>query len=91
MAEEGARIVVLDIIDNRLNKLLRNTEKRRVGYSVCRRITSPEDTKRMAEETVKQFNRIDNWSTNAAMLSGITRKPFFEIPVDEWDKLMAVN
>ena len=92
MAEEGARIVVLDIIDKQAQQTVEEIQ-RKGGSAIAfvGDITSPEDTKRMAEETVKQFSRIDILVNNAAMASGITRKPFFEIPVDEWDKLMAVN
>jgi NAD(P)-dependent dehydrogenase (short-subunit alcohol dehydrogenase family) len=54
-------------------------------------VTSEEDTQGMAEETVKAFGGIDILVNNAAMIYGITRKPFIEIPPQEWDRLMTVN
>ena len=45
----------------------------------------------MAEESIRAFGRIDILVNNAALIYGITRKPFIEIPVEEWDRLMTVN
>jgi 3-oxoacyl-[acyl-carrier protein] reductase len=54
-------------------------------------VTSEKETERMAEETAKAFGRIDILVNNAGMYFGLGRRPFHEIPPEEWDRLMAVN
>jgi 3-oxoacyl-[acyl-carrier protein] reductase len=54
-------------------------------------VTKVEDTLRMARETVEKFGRIDILVNNAAFYYGISRKPFYEIDPEEWDKVMEVN
>lgn len=61
------------------------------GLAIKVNISDEEDTKRMAEETIKKYKRIDILINNAAMYSGVTRKGIIDIPLAEWDKLMAVN
>jgi 3-oxoacyl-[acyl-carrier protein] reductase len=92
MAEEGANIVIADILLKEAEQTA--AEIRAKGSSAIWLkvdVTSEKDTLHMAEETVKQFGRIDILMNNAAMLYGITRKPFIEVPIAEWDKLMTVN
>jgi 3-oxoacyl-[acyl-carrier protein] reductase len=92
MAEEGAMVVLADVLDKEAEKTAQ--EIRTNGgsaLSVKVNVTFEEETIRMAEETIKMFGRIDILINNAAMFYGITRKPFMEIPPAEWDKLMAVN
>ncbi len=92
MAEERAKVVVADILDKEAQQ---TTEEIRTkggsAIALTVNVTSVEDTLRMADETVKQFGRIDILVNNAAMVYGVTRKPFTEIPVAEWDRLMTVN
>ena len=92
MAEEGAKVVVTDILDEQAQQTAEEIRKKG-GSAISLRVdvASEEDTQRMVAETVKQFGRIDILVNNAAMIYGITRKPFMEIPVAEWDKLMTVN
>ena len=47
----------------------------------------------MARETLARFGRIDGLVNNAAIYQrpGLFRGPFDQIPVDEWDRVMAVN
>ncbi len=48
-------------------------------------------TQAMAAETVQRFGVIDALINNAGVYAGLKRRPFFEIPVEEWDRVMAVN
>jgi 3-oxoacyl-[acyl-carrier protein] reductase len=45
----------------------------------------------MVASTVRQFGRLDVLVNNAAIFSTIAMKPFWELTVPEWDRLMAVN
>ena len=49
------------------------------------------DTVKMAEETVNTFGTIDILINNAAVVYGLTRRPFHEIDSNDWDKVMSVN
>ena len=92
MAEEGAKVVVADILDKEAQQTAEEIRAKGGSATALKvNVTSEEDTLRMAEETVKQFNRVDILVNSAAMYYGITRRPFNEVPIAEWDKLMAVN
>lgn len=54
-------------------------------------ITKPESTKAMAEATVEAYGRIDGLVNNASLMSSLPRRPWTEIPVEEWDRVMAVD
>jgi len=92
MAEEGAKVVVADILGNEARQTAKEI---RTGGGSCLSlnvdVTSEEETIQMAERTIKEFGRIDILVNNAAMLYGLGRRPFYEIPVEEWNRLMAVN
>ena len=92
MAEHGAKLVIVDILDKEARQTAEEIQARN-GSAIALKVdvTSEEDTLGMAEETIKQFGRIDILVNNAAMVYGITRKPFTQIPPAEWDKLMTVN
>jgi 3-oxoacyl-[acyl-carrier protein] reductase len=56
-------------------------------------VSNPEDTEEMARATMERFGRIDGLINNAAMFQrpAMSRVPFDQIPVEEWDRLMAIN
>ena len=92
LAEEGARIVVADILSNEAQQTameIRDKGGSSIGMKVD--VSSEEETSRMAEETIKEFGGIDILVNNAAMIYGIGRRPFHEISAEEWNRLMAVN
>jgi 3-oxoacyl-[acyl-carrier protein] reductase len=92
MADEGADIAVVDILEEEAQQTAREIEARgRSAVSLKVDVTSEEETIRMAEETVKQLGRIDILVNNAAIYFGIGRRSFYEISTEEWNKLMAVN
>lgn len=48
-------------------------------------------TEAMAARAAQTLGGIDALVNNAGVYATLTRKPFFEIPVEEWDRVMAVN
>jgi 3-oxoacyl-[acyl-carrier protein] reductase len=45
----------------------------------------------MAEAAIGAYGRIDALINNASLMSTLERRPWYQIPVDEWDRVMAVN
>jgi 3-oxoacyl-[acyl-carrier protein] reductase len=92
MADEGAKIVIADILEKEARQAAEEI-KAKNGSAMALKVdvTSEADTLSMAGEVVKKFGRIDILVNNAAIVYGMTRKPFTEIPLGEWDKLMTVN
>lgn len=92
LAKEGARVVMAaHRFDTEAATQAANEIESRDGMALEVDVASEDDTRHMAEETVKKYGRIDILVNNAAMYRGISRKGILEIPVDEWDRLMTVN
>jgi 3-oxoacyl-[acyl-carrier protein] reductase len=92
MAEEGAKVVIADILEKEAQETAQEIKAK--GGSVKSLkidVTSEEETTMMAEETIKEFGRIDILVNNAALFYGLGRRPFWEISASAWDQLMAVN
>jgi 3-oxoacyl-[acyl-carrier protein] reductase len=92
MAEEGAKVVVADILEKEAEEAASEI-KAKGGTAVAIRadVTDEKSTLKMAEETVKKFGRIDVLVNNAGFYHGMSRKPFNEISSEEWDKMLAVS
>jgi len=90
LAEEGAAVVVADILDGA--KVVQEIESAG-GKAIALKVdvSKEEDTNRMASETVNVFGRIDLLVNNAAIFINIERHPFYEISAEEWDRVSAVN
>lgn len=54
-------------------------------------ISSGDDTKNMAEAAAREFGGIDALVNNASLMSALERRAWTEIPVEEWDRVMAVD
>ena len=87
LAREGAKVVVADIQDDAAKAVAKEVS----GVAVRVDVTDPEQTRAMAARAVDTYGAIDILVNNAGMYSSIQKKPFFEIPVEEWDRVMAVN
>ena len=86
LAARGARIVIADVQGA---EEAAGSYDGGVGLAVD--VTSEEDTARMAEETVARCGRLDVLINNAGLYASLPMRPFLEIPVDEWRKVMDVN
>jgi NAD(P)-dependent dehydrogenase (short-subunit alcohol dehydrogenase family) len=91
LSRDGASVVIADIqkFDQAAAEIAKATGSRTVGLQVD--VSSEADVNRMASETVKTLGRIDILVNNAAVFSSIELRPFENIPIDEFRKVMEVN
>ena len=80
LAQDGARVVVAD-----LQKATHGALNLQVDVS------REEQVGAMAAQTMKALGRIDILVNNAAIFSTLELRPFEDIPVDEFRKVMEVN
>jgi NAD(P)-dependent dehydrogenase (short-subunit alcohol dehydrogenase family) len=91
---EGAKVTVCDILDCEPTA---GEIKAMEGEALILKtdVTSEKDTEEMARKTAERFGKIDILVNNAALFGNLSLKnfvkPFDQISVDEWDRLMAVN
>jgi NAD(P)-dependent dehydrogenase (short-subunit alcohol dehydrogenase family) len=91
LAQDGASVVVADLqkFAETAAGIAKATGARTLGLQAD--VSNEKDVERMAAETVKAFGRIDILVNNAAVFSTIKLKPFEQIDVAEWRKVMDVN
>jgi len=86
LAREGARIVISD---------LQQAEEAASGYpsgvGLTVDVSSEEDTARMLQQAVEQCGSVDILVNNAGLYASLEMRPFTEIPLDEWNRVMEVN
>lgn len=91
-AKEGARIVVSDINEKEAQSTVKMIEE--VGakaIAVKTDVSDEASTVTLAKAAMDEYGTIDVLINNAAIYAGLERKPFYEISVGEWDKVMNVN
>lgn len=87
-AKAGAHVVVADIDEDAANKVALEIN----GLAVQIDVSSEASTHAMAKTVHDRYGRIDVLINNAALFTAILpTKPWTEIPVEEWDRVMAVN
>lgn len=92
MAQEGSLIVVADILDTDARAVASEiVERGGAAIAVKADVTSEEDMTMIVEKAVQAYGRIDILVNNAAMVYGIKRRAFTDIPASEWDRMMSVS
>jgi len=92
LAKEGAKVVMAaHRLDTDEAKQAAKEIESKGGLTVEVDVTNEESTKLMAEKTIKKFGRIDILVNNAAYYYGVSRKPFYEISSEEWDRALDVG
>jgi NAD(P)-dependent dehydrogenase (short-subunit alcohol dehydrogenase family) len=86
LAADGARIVVADL--NRAEEAAAELEG---GVGLTVDVADETQVEEMAREVVDRCGRIDILVNNAGLYASLAMRPFTEIPVDEWRRVMDVN
>jgi 3-oxoacyl-[acyl-carrier protein] reductase len=80
LSAAGWDVVVADVAETDAGDLVVRTD-----------VADAASTQELAAKTLAHFGRIDALVNNAAVYSSIVKRPFEEIPVDEWDDVFRVN
>lgn len=83
LAQAGHTVVAADVADP--------SDVEGAELAVALDITDRDATESLARAALDRFGRIDALVNNAAVYASIEKKPFDEIPDDEWDAVFAVN
>jgi NAD(P)-dependent dehydrogenase (short-subunit alcohol dehydrogenase family) len=90
LAQEGAKLVISDVLDCSETSALCEAEGAEVlvlGVDV----TSEEATLDMAWQAHERFGRIDGLLNNAGLMTNITGPSIMDVDPEWWDKVFAVN
>jgi NAD(P)-dependent dehydrogenase (short-subunit alcohol dehydrogenase family) len=86
LAAEGARIVVAD-----LQGAEGAAEAYPDGVGLTIDVADEDAVERMTAETVERCGGLDVLVNNAGLYASLAVRPFTEIPLDEWRRVMDVN
>lgn len=92
IAADGATVIVADINTQGGEKVAAEIVAEG-GQATFRHldVADPAACTAFAAQVAEEHGAVHGLVNNAAIFSTIAMKPFWEIPVDEWDRLMAVN
>lgn len=91
-AAAGARVVIADIAGREAEQTaVRIRAAGDAAVAVTTDVSDEQATERMAAVAVDAFGRIDALINNASLMSVLKRRPWHQIPIAEWDRVMAVN
>ena len=94
LAAEGAKVVVADLDFGAAEAVVRSLgELGSDALAVRADVSQAEDVDAMAQAAADRFGSVDGLINNAAVFQvpAMSRVPFEQIPIDEWDRLIAVN
>jgi 3-oxoacyl-[acyl-carrier protein] reductase len=91
-AQAGARVVAADIDGAAAQSVaaaIADAGGEALGLATD--IAEPAAVDTFARATLDRFGTVDVLVNNASLMSALARRSWLEIPVDEWDRVMAVN
>lgn len=89
LAAEGAAVIAAD--RNAEGAARTAHEAGEGAWPFALDVADPASCAALAESVGERYGRVDGLLNNAAIFSTIEMKPFWQISLDEWDALMAVN
>jgi 3-oxoacyl-[acyl-carrier protein] reductase len=92
LAGEGARVVIAEIGEGKCRAVAAEIAGMGLeAFAVPTDVADEAAVRRMADAVMTRYGRIDILVNNAAIVSGLKMKPFLEIPLIEWNQVLAVN
>jgi 3-oxoacyl-[acyl-carrier protein] reductase len=89
---QGAIPVIAEYNGENGDKVQREIEgKQARALAVRTDVGDRESVQQMVDRVLSEYGRIDCLINNAAVFSQITMKPFWELPVEEWERAVQVN
>lgn len=91
-AAAGAIPVIADLNLDNANRVKAEIEQRGDRAMALRvNVAEPQDVQAMVDAIIARYGRIDVLINNAAIFASLGKRPFEEIPLEEWDLVMRVN
>lgn len=91
-AQAGARVVIAELNEKKAAAV--SEEIMRAGgeaFAVTTDVADEASIKEMIEVVEDEYERIDVLINNAGIFSTLEMRPFDQIPLDEWEKVLRVN
>jgi 3-oxoacyl-[acyl-carrier protein] reductase len=91
-AAEGARLLLPDIsLERAQNTVKEIRDKGGEAHAMLTDISDEEDTRRMADEVIRIYGRVDILLNNAALYYGVDRRKWDAWTVKDWDRMFEIN
>lgn len=90
LADEGAKVMIADILDGKPTALRISAQGGTADF-IQTDVSDENSVAAMVDATVAKWGGVDILINNAAIWASLRAKPFEDISPEEWDKLMAVN
>lgn len=92
LADLGAQVLAADIDEQQLLATAAFARERALHvFTSTTDVTSRPQTVALAETAAELMGGLDALVNNAAVVAGLSRRQFDEIPEEEWDRVLAVN
>lgn len=91
-AGEGAKVVIAELNEAKARAVAKEiTDKGQAAITLTTDVTDEVSVNKMGKAVLDKYGRVDVLVNNAGILAAIKMKPFWDLSVNEWDQMMAVN
>jgi len=89
--EHGYSVALLDVNEAKLAEVAQQFEDAERAVVVPIDVSDPESCQKAAGVLTQHFDHLDGLINNAAIFSTLQSRPFWDIPIEEWDRVLAAN
>jgi 3-oxoacyl-[acyl-carrier protein] reductase len=91
-AAEGAKLLLPDISLERAEETVKLIKaKGGAAHAMLTDISDEKATRKMADEVIRLYGRVDILLNNAALYYGVARRSWDEWTVEDWDRMFEIN